>query len=218
MKGGGRRGCRRERLGLVREGADAGIRVGFGRLDNFVFEGIGFGDGLVGELGALAPEALEVLDRAAVEALGLGLIAEEKDEVVVFVAIQAEEAVGEGIIAILLAGDFDIADHLGLHRHEEAVMGVEGFVETAGEEAGLEAGGAAHAVLGDRNLLDGPKLLGIDGLVDGDEVLFKAGDLLMVLDADNGKAGGGEGVFAGVGSELFGGDRFIGHRGPLPQE
>ena len=116
-------------------------------------------------------------------------------------------------------------------------VGVEGFVEAGGEEAGLEAGGAEHGLLGEGHALDGEEFLGVDGLVDGDEVGFEMGDFLEVFEADDGEGGGGEAVFAGVlggaglafggagagglggvgaiGGELFFGDGWFGRGGVL---
>jgi hypothetical protein len=48
------------------------------------------------------------------------------------------------------------------------------------------------------NALDGEEFLGVDGLVDGDEVFAEAGDLVEFFEADDGEGGGGESVFAGV--------------------
>jgi hypothetical protein len=62
--------------------------------------------------------------------------------------------------------------------------------------------------LGEGDALDGEALLGVDGLVGGDGVSDKGGDVGGVLDADDGEGFGIEGVLAGVlgGSGLaFGG-------------
>ena len=63
----------------------------------------------------------------------------------------------------------------------------------------------------------GEQFLGVDGLVDGDEVVLEAGDCLQVLEADDdgpmghpsGKLPGGNGTF---GARCLGGC----HRGDLP--
>jgi hypothetical protein len=47
-------------------------------------------------------------------------------------------------------------------------------------------------------LLEGEQFLGIDRLVDGDEVGAEAGDLLDIFEPDHGEAGGGEAMLAGV--------------------
>jgi hypothetical protein len=52
-------------------------------------------------------ETVEVLDGAAVQALGLGLIAEEEGETV-GVFVEAVEAFGEEVDAVLGEGDFVI--------------------------------------------------------------------------------------------------------------
>jgi hypothetical protein len=88
--------------------------------------------------------------------------------------------------------------------------------------------------LGEGYALQGEEFLGIDGLVDGDEVVAEAGDFLEVFETDDGEGGSGEDVFAGVlgrvglalrgagaggfggvgavGGEAFGGDGATGHR------
>jgi hypothetical protein len=110
------------------------------------------------------------------------------------------ETVGQGVVAILGAGDFDIpiAGECRTHGCERAIVGVEGFVEAIGEQAGLEAGGAEHRLLRESHALDGEQFLGVDGLVDGGEVGFEMGDFLEVFEPDDGEGGGGEAVRAGV--------------------
>jgi hypothetical protein len=151
-------------------------------------------------------EPVEFLNGAAIEALGLGLIAEKKGPTVGLLG-EAMEAFGEEEVAVLGAGDLDVAvaAELGIHGEEGLVAGdVEGLVEAVGEEAGFEAGGAAEGLLSDGHALQGEQFLGVDGLVDGDEVLLEIGDLLKVFEADDGVGGGGEAVAAGV----LGGDGF----------
>jgi len=110
----------------------------------------------------------------------------------------AEEAFGEGVVAVLDAGDFEVADQLGVQGDDGAVLIGDGVVEGGGEEAGFEAGGAEDGLLGDGDALDGVDFLGVDGLVDGDEVLFEMGDFFEVLEADDGEGAAGEAVFGGV--------------------
>jgi hypothetical protein len=52
--------------------------------------------------------------------------------------------------------------------------------------------------LGEGDALQGEELLGVDGLVDGDEVVAEAGDFLEVFEADDGEGGTSEDVLAGV--------------------
>ena len=146
------------------------------------------------------------------------------------------------VVAVLGAGDFDIAITGEFWAHEEdgVAGGVEGLVEAGGEEAGFEARGAEDGLLGEGDALDGEEFLGVDGLVDGDEVGSEMGDLMEVFEADDGEGGGGEAVFAGIlggaglalrgagpgglggvgaiGGELFLGDGFLGtwHAFDLP--
>ena len=159
--------------------------------------GIGRHDGFVREVPSQSPEALEFLDGAAVETLGLGLIAEEQREAVGF-ASQDLETLGQGAGAVLGPGDFDIADEVVGEGIDQAAIAIEGLVEATGEESGFESGGAKQGLLGEGHALDGEKLLGIDGLVDGDEVLAEAGDGVDFFEADDGEVGGGEAVLAGV--------------------
>ena len=182
-------------------------------------------------------ETVEFLDGAAVEALGLGLIAEEEGKTV-GVFVEAVEAFGEEVVAVLRLGDFVIVvDERVGDAHQGAAVAVEGLIEEGGAQAGVEAFDAEEGLLGEGDTLDGEELLGVDGLVDGDEVFAEAGDLVEIFEADDGEGGGGESVFAGVlggarfalggagssglggvgsvGGELFVGQRFLGH-GILP--
>jgi hypothetical protein len=144
------------------------------------------------------------------------------------------EAFREGVVAVLGAGDFDIvtADEFFSHWDEWFPRGIEGVIEATGKEAGLEAGGAEQRLLGQGDAFDGKELLGIDRLVDGDEVGLQIGDLLEVFEADHSERGGGEAVLTSVlrgaglalggggssgvngvgaiGSQLFWGDRLVG--------
>jgi len=110
------------------------------------------------------------------------------------------EAVGQGVVTILLACDFDItiAHELGAHWREGSAVVVEGHVKTGGEDAGLETGGAEHGLLRESHLLEGEQLLGVDGLVDGEEVVLETGDLIKFFESDDGEGGGGEAVSAGI--------------------
>jgi hypothetical protein len=154
------------------------------------------------------------------------------------------EAIGEGVVAVLGFGDFDIAmaDEVLGHGDKELAGGVEGFVEATGEEAGFEASDAENGLLGQGDALDGEQFLGVRGLVDVDEIRAEVVDFLEVFEADDGEVRGGEAVLAGVlrgagfalggagaggvgrvgaiGGELFFRDGFlgIGHRLPTSKE
>jgi hypothetical protein len=52
--------------------------------------------------------------------------------------------------------------------------------------------------LGAGDALQGEEFLGVDGVVNGDEVVAEPGDFLEVFEADHGEGGPGEDVFAGV--------------------
>jgi hypothetical protein len=114
------------------------------------------------------------------------------------------EADAQRVIAVLGAGDFDIAiaGEFLAHGEERLPERVDGLAEAGGEETAFEAGGAENGLLGEGHAL-GPRgypehLLGIDGLVDGQEVLPEVGDFLEVFEADDGEGGGGEAVLAGI--------------------
>ena len=84
-------------------------------------------------------ETVEFLDGAAVEALGLGLVAEEEGETV-GVFVEAVEAFGEEVVAVLCLGDFVIVvDKIGADAHQGAAVAVEGFIEAGGAQADVEA-------------------------------------------------------------------------------
>jgi hypothetical protein len=147
------------------------------------------------------------------------------------------EAIAQQEVAVLGASDFDIAiaGDGGIHQADGFAAAIEGGVEAGGEVAGFEAGAAEDGVLGEGDALEGEEFLGVDGLVDGDEVVAEAGDFLEVFEADNGEGGTGEDVFAGVlgrvglarrgarpggfggvgavGGEAFGGDGATWHKG-----
>ena len=55
-----------------------------------------------------------------------------------------------------------------------------------------------EGLLGESDAFDGEALLGVDGLVAGDEIFAEAGDLVEFFEADDGEDGGGEAVFPGI--------------------
>ena len=166
--------------------------------------------------------------------LGLGLIAQQEAETV-GLAVQAMEAVAEQVVAVLGAGDCDIAvaEDDRVQEADGFAAVVVGLVEAGGEETGFEAGAAEDGLLSEGGAFEGEELLGVDGLVGGDEVVAETADFLNVLDADDGEGRTGEHVFAGVlgasglalggawsggfggvgaiGGEAFGGDGAMGH-------
>ena len=79
------------------------------------------------------------VDGAAIEALGLRLIAEKELPGVGF-AVQAVEADGEAEAAILGAGDLDIADELIVEEVVRSAVRGDGLIQGSGEETGLQAG------------------------------------------------------------------------------
>jgi hypothetical protein len=130
---------------------------------------------------------------------GLGLIAQEEGKAV-GLAGHAVEAVSQQEVAVLGAGDFDIAvaGDDGVHEADGFAGAVEGHVEAGGEESGFQAGAAEDGVPGEGDAFESEELLGIDGLVEGDEVVAEMGDFLEVLEADDGEGRAGELVFAGI--------------------
>jgi hypothetical protein len=138
-------------------------------------------------------------------AFGLRLIAQEKRPGVGLPG-HAVETFAQSEVAVLGAGDFDIAfaGEVLSHGDDGLAAAVEGLVEAGGEEAGLEAGAAEQSLLreGDAptqaNALQGEQFLGVDGLVEGDEVGGKMGDFVEIFEADAGKGGGGEAVQTGI--------------------
>jgi len=176
------------------EAYPTGIGVsGFG-----LFE-IGLGDGFVRQFFTEGFESLELLYGPAVVAFRLGLVAQQEGETV-GLAGHAMEAIAQQVVAVLGAGDFDIAiaGDGGVHEADGFAAAIEGRVQAGGEVAGFEAGAAEDGVLGEGDALQGEELLGVDGLVDGDEVVAEAGDFLEVFEADDGEGRSGEDVFAGV--------------------
>jgi hypothetical protein len=135
-------------------------------------------DGFVWQFRPELFEALEILDSAAVEALGLGLVAEQQRKTV-GLARELMETGAEQEIPVLGAGDFDIAAEDGaVHVDPGMAIGVAGFVEGGGEEASFEAGSTEEGLLGEGDAFEGEELLRVDGLVDGHEVGLEAGDFV----------------------------------------
>ena len=116
--------------------------MGLGSSDKLleqVFLGLNLGWNLLsGEFGAEGFEAVELFQGAAVLALGLGLVAKEEGPDVGFFRLVCE-AIGHAKVAILGAGDLDIAiaDEVLGHGLEGAIVGGHGVVHGYGEETCL---------------------------------------------------------------------------------
>jgi hypothetical protein len=80
--------------------------------------------------------------------VGLGFITQEQRKGVALLG-HAAETIGQGVVAVLGAGDFDIAitDQGRGHGAERGSVVVEGHVEAVNEDAGLEAGSAEPGLL-----------------------------------------------------------------------
>jgi hypothetical protein len=92
----------------------------------------------------------------------------------------------------------------------------ESVVNARGEETGFELGGAEHGNLGQGHALEGEEFLGVDGLIQGDEVFAEARDGIDFFGEDDGAGCGGETVFARVSGGAgfaFGGARAGGTSG-----
>jgi hypothetical protein len=144
-------------------------------------------------------EPFKLLDGAAVVAFRLGLIADSQGPTVGLLD-HPVESFAEQVVTVLGAGDFDIPITGEFFSHEDhgVTGGVKGLVEAGGEEAGLQARGAEESLLGEGEALDGEEFLGVDGLVDGDEIGSEMGDFIEVFEADDGEGGGSEAVFATI--------------------
>jgi hypothetical protein len=144
-------------------------------------------------------EAVEVLDGPAIFAFGLGPVAEHQANAVRFLCHPAE-AFGDAVIAILLAGDFDIAiaDHVRVHGDEGIVGSVQDVVEGAGEHAGVEAGAAEDQLLRHGDALDRDEFLSVDRFIAGDSVGLELFDFVEVFEAHNCEGRGAESVFDGI--------------------
>ena len=161
------------------------------RGDRFVY-------GFVREFGAERFQAVEIFDGAAVETLGLGLIAEENGPGW-GVSGETAEAFGEAEIAILGAGDFEVvSEDFGQELVNREVFGVHDLIEADSEEAVFEGGAAEQGLLGEGDAFDGEEFLGVDGPIAGDGVSPEVGDDVDFFEADDGEVLGGEGVLARV--------------------
>ena len=57
----------------------------------------------------------------------------------VALAGEAEEAIGEAVVAVLGLGDFDAVGDVVVEGENDRAIGAERFVEAGGEQAGFEA-------------------------------------------------------------------------------
>ena len=148
--------------------------------------------GFCGELGAELFDTVEILHGSAVETLGLLLVA-QKEGPGIGVAGALGEAFGETEIAIVGAGDFQIAGEIGAEEELGGAFAADGFVEAGGEETIFEGGGAEEGELRQGDAFQGEEFLGVDGLVAGDEVGAEVGQDVDWFEADEGVVFGVEG-------------------------
>ena len=192
--GTGAGGVRKPCILWLFEGIWVRFVIGAGGLGLF---GLGLGFGLVWRFLPQGLQPVEFLHLATVKTLRLGLIAQEEGPSV-GLADAAPKSFAEQEVAGLRARDFDFADEVRVGHDRRSIPKIEDFVEGGGEEAGFQAGGTEEGLLGEGDALDGEKFLGVEGLVEGHEVVPEVGDFIEVFEADDGEGGGGESMFAGV--------------------
>ena len=144
---------------------------------------------------SLGEEGVEVLEGFCMVALGLGLVAEEEGE---GVGLLGEFTQSGGDAEVVGLSGVDGEAVLKVVGDELVAEGSDGVIEGVGEEAGFEAGGSEEGVLGEGEAVDGVEFLGVDGLVEGDEVVEELGEFGGVFETDDGEVGGGESVAEGV--------------------
>jgi hypothetical protein len=151
--------------------------------------------GLIRHFRTQAFDAFVVFDGAAVLAIGIDLLAAEKSTDIGLDGHLAR-ALSGGVVAVLRAGDFDvaIAEEVCRHGTEGLAGGVEGVIESDGEEAGFETIAAEDGLLAERDALDGEEFLGVGGAVAGDRVGFEVRDFVEFFEAHNGEGRAAEGV------------------------
>ena len=108
------------------------------------------------------------------------------------------EAETEDVIAILGAGDLDIAGQLLIDENYGLVVVRERFIEGVGEETRFEASRAEEGLLSEGDALDGKEFLSVDRLIDGNEVVLEASDFIELFEAHDCKVRRGEAMLAGV--------------------
>ena len=91
--------------------------------------------------------------------------------------------------------DREILDESGGHKQSFVFNGV---IQADGEEAGFQLSRAEQRLLGKGHAPDSEEFLGVDGLIDGDDVGPTAGDGFGVFHADDRKRRGRKTVLAGI--------------------
>jgi hypothetical protein len=156
--------------------------------------------GSVRHLIAQGFEAIEILNGAAVLAFRLSAVAEHQADRIGLLR-DAAEAFGDAVIAVLSAGDFDIAaaDHVGIHRDDGVVASVDDVVHGAREHAGIETRAPEHHLLGEGDALDRDEFLGVHRLIAGDGVGSEPVDFGEVFETHDGEGRRAEIVMNGEG-------------------
>jgi hypothetical protein len=162
---------------------------------------------MIRHLRTQATEPFPIFDCPAILALGVGLIAHQNAPDVRFLHHDAE-AFAESEVAVLRAGDFDIAiaRELLVHEADGAAIALEAVIEGGGEEAGFEPLAAQHLLLAEGDAFDGPEFLGVGGPIAGDSVGFEVADFGDFLEAHNGEGGTAENV---LDEGFFVGERLV---------
>ena len=175
-----------------RTGVEIGIEAAakqFGTFGNDLGFDVGHGDVV---RGAKFLETLEVLDGAAVEALGLDLVTHEENERVGLAAHYFAVALRKPVGTILSGNDLEAIGDFGVAQDVGGAGRLHGSFERAGEIAGLHVRDAVEGQLTEGNTLDGPHLLGVNRLIESHGVGAQGGNRFGVFDADYGVTAGVE--------------------------
>jgi hypothetical protein len=108
------------------------------------------------------------------------------------------ETVGQAVAADLSLTDAGFAGDVVVVDAARAAVGVDAVVDKGSEEAGFEGGAAEQGELGEGDAFDGEELLGVDGLVEVEEIGFEVVEGVDVFEEDGREPGGGEAVWAGM--------------------
>jgi hypothetical protein len=91
-----------------------------------------------------------------------------------------------------------VIHEMGADADEGPAVGAEGLIEANGKHAAVQTLYAKERLLGEGDALHGKEFLGIDGLISGDGIVAKMGDLVDLFETYDGEGSGGERVLTGV--------------------